>query len=53
MAEGVEDRTSLEALRTLGCDSAQGFHLAPPMPFDDLERYFARHDALAHTAGDT
>ena len=53
VAEGVEDRTSLDALRGLGCDSAQGFHLAPPMPVDDLERYFARLDALAHTVGET
>ena len=52
VAEGVEDRVSLDALRILGCDSAQGFHLAPPMPFDELERYFARAGELAPTAGD-
>ena len=52
VAEGVEDRASLDALRALGCDSAQGFHLAPPMPFGDLEQYFAGVDQLT-TAGET
>ncbi len=36
VAEGVEDRATLEALRQLGCDSAQGFHIAAPMPVKDL-----------------
>jgi EAL domain-containing protein (putative c-di-GMP-specific phosphodiesterase class I) len=31
-AEGVEDQEVVEALAALGCDSAQGFHLARPMP---------------------
>jgi diguanylate cyclase (GGDEF)-like protein len=52
VAEGVEDHTSLEALRALGCDSAQGFHLAQPMPFEDLQRYFAQAGELTHSAGD-
>ncbi len=33
-AEGVEDQDVVEALSALGCDSAQGFHLARPMPAD-------------------
>ena len=32
VAEGVEDRTRLDALRAAGCDAAQGFFLALPMP---------------------
>jgi len=39
VAEGVESRRSLELLRDMGCDSAQGFHLGVPMPIDDLEHY--------------
>jgi EAL domain-containing protein (putative c-di-GMP-specific phosphodiesterase class I) len=31
-AEGVEDQDVVEALSALGCDAAQGFHLARPMP---------------------
>jgi diguanylate cyclase (GGDEF)-like protein len=31
IAEGVEDAETLERMTELGCDSAQGFHLAHPM----------------------
>jgi diguanylate cyclase (GGDEF)-like protein/PAS domain S-box-containing protein len=36
VAEGVEHAEDLQLLRRLGCDLAQGFHLAAPMPVDDL-----------------
>ncbi|SNT06546.1 diguanylate cyclase (GGDEF) domain-containing protein [Geodermatophilus pulveris] len=32
VAEGVEDEETLTALRALGCDVVQGYHLARPMP---------------------
>lgn len=35
-AEGVADPTVVGALRAIGCDAAQGFALAPPMPFSEL-----------------
>jgi hypothetical protein len=35
-AEGVEDFAALTTLRDLGCDFAQGFALARPVPADDL-----------------
>lgn len=35
-AEGVEDGDTLRALQALGCRSAQGLHLAPPMPPEKL-----------------
>ena len=35
-AEGVETADDLEALKAMGCDRAQGFHLARPMPADAL-----------------
>ena len=35
-AEGVETADDLEALKAMGCDRAQGFHLARPMPAGDL-----------------
>jgi diguanylate cyclase (GGDEF)-like protein len=36
VAEGVETESAAGILRTLGCQSAQGFHFASPMPEDDL-----------------
>ena len=40
VAEGVENRETWEKLETLGCDLAQGYYLCPPMPADDLTRWF-------------
>jgi diguanylate cyclase (GGDEF)-like protein len=34
IAEGVENEAQAAALRTLGCDFAQGFHYSPPVPAD-------------------
>jgi diguanylate cyclase (GGDEF)-like protein len=36
IAEGVEDLGTWEQLRQLGCDSAQGYYLARPMPPDQF-----------------
>jgi EAL domain-containing protein (putative c-di-GMP-specific phosphodiesterase class I) len=36
VAEGVEDQWTLDLLGTLGCDEAQGYHIARPMPSPDL-----------------
>ena len=38
VAEGVEDQETLELLAALGCDLAQGYHLARPIPADELAR---------------
>ena len=32
VAEGVEDQWTLDQLATFGCDQAQGYHIARPMP---------------------
>jgi PAS domain S-box-containing protein len=34
IAEGVEDRETLDLLRDFGVDAAQGFHLGRPAPFE-------------------
>ncbi len=39
VAEGVEDRTTLDTLKSLGCDAAQGFYIGRPMGVDDLSRW--------------
>ncbi|MGN1349819.1 MAG: putative bifunctional diguanylate cyclase/phosphodiesterase [Anaerovoracaceae bacterium] len=37
VAEGVETKEQKERLRTLGCDYAQGFYYAKPMPVSEYE----------------
>lgn len=36
VVEGVEDRTQLELLSALRCNLVQGYHFAPPLPFDQI-----------------
>ncbi len=36
VAEGVEDQATSAALRALGCDVAQGFHYARPVPLEEM-----------------
>ena len=36
VAEGVEDQWTLDLLASFGCDQAQGFHIARPMPGGDI-----------------
>jgi diguanylate cyclase len=39
VAEGVEDEPTLEALRSMGCDLAQGYLVGRPMPAADFVRW--------------
>ncbi|MEU4163079.1 bifunctional diguanylate cyclase/phosphodiesterase [Actinoplanes sp. NPDC026670] len=42
VAEGVEDDRTAAALSGLGCDTAQGYHFARPVPAADLDARFLR-----------
>jgi diguanylate cyclase (GGDEF)-like protein len=41
LAEGVETAEQLARAAELGCSFAQGYHIARPMPADDLERWMS------------
>ena len=41
LAEGVETAEQLALATELGCSFAQGFHIARPMPADELERWMS------------
>ncbi len=47
VAEGVEDEKSLALLRELGCASAQGRILAPPMPATECRQWLTTHQATS------
>ena len=36
VAEGVENQESVELLRSMGCSTAQGYHLSRPLPAKDI-----------------
>lgn len=42
-AEGVETAGQLDFLLALGCDEIQGYHVAKPMPMDDLSDLLRGH----------
>jgi diguanylate cyclase (GGDEF)-like protein len=46
VAEGVEDLATLERLTLLGCDHAQGYFIARPMPADAVLPWLQRHAAV-------
>ena len=45
VAEGVEDAATLDALREIGCDLAQGYHLGRPMTATALDEWTRVHIA--------
>jgi len=44
VAEGVEDEETMIRLRQLKCDSAQGFHIAHPLPEDQLMDWLSSYE---------
>ena len=45
LAEGVEDHETIELLAREGCDEAQGYHIARPMPARDFFEWYTRYNA--------
>ncbi len=41
IAEGVEEESQLQQLRTLKCDIVQGYYIARPMPVNEFEQLLA------------
>lgn len=52
LAEGVENAEQLAALRRMGCDFAQGWHLGKPLPAAEFrERWLAAAATLSAAGG--
>jgi len=47
VAEGVEDQPTLSQLQRMGCDAAQGYRIARPMPDDALVQWLGGFDSVA------
>ncbi len=47
IAEGVEDERVLKYLRIYHCDEAQGYHIARPMPAEDMSAYLVAEQQRA------
>lgn len=50
IAEGVEDEETWQGLRAVGCDGAQGYWFARPMPFRDVGRWLESRGGPAMAA---
>src|SRR5260221_11316468 len=53
VGEGVEDRETWELLGALGCDVAQGYHIARPMPPADVGGWLGSWDPATAAVGRT
>lgn len=51
VAEGVEDERTWRMLHAIGCDAAQGWFYARPMPAEELVAWLARHRPVRPAAG--
>jgi EAL domain-containing protein (putative c-di-GMP-specific phosphodiesterase class I) len=47
VAEGIENEQDLRVLHELGCDQAQGYHIARPMRAEELVKWAEHYQANA------
>ncbi|MCD7907270.1 MAG: EAL domain-containing protein, partial [Clostridium sp.] len=52
VAEGVETPEQMERLREIGCDYAQGYYMAKPMPCDEFEALLKQESRGEEQAAD-
>ena len=52
IAEGIESNGQLESIRELGCDLAQGFLFARPVPPDEVSHVLAQGHCLPQSEPD-
>ncbi len=45
VAEGVENKETLQLLKDWGCDWIQGYYISKPMPFEMVAEWLSRHNA--------
>ena len=50
VAEGVETEETLQTLRALDCDFAQGFHVCRPIPADEMADWLVSSPWRGHSA---
>jgi diguanylate cyclase (GGDEF)-like protein/PAS domain S-box-containing protein len=50
VAEGVESEGQMASVRELGCDVAQGFLFAHPVPADEMSKMLVEHSGAADVA---
>jgi diguanylate cyclase (GGDEF)-like protein len=51
VAEGIEDDPSLERIAAMGCEYAQGFGIARPMPAEQFPEWLERYNVALNNAG--
>lgn len=52
VAEGVEDAATEAVLRDMGCNRAQGYFYAPPMPVEQFIAWWEARRDMPHEAGE-
>ena len=49
VAEGVETKEQLTALRNLGCDLVQGYYFSRPVPAEEFDRFMAERQNMENS----
>ena len=52
IAEGIEERATIDWLRQMGCDEGQGFYFSRPIPAAEFEKTFLANGDMRHPRAD-